>query len=172
MQPSEGSAGNAVQLSTPVHISAIRAMPYYPTTGKIRQTTDLFDPRLALRNVVILPPNGKDPIRRANVEDWDIEFGTTVTYIRVELAASDRHQDAVDSALGVELQVRAVGSGRMVHRQRVRLATIGSLRESNLQVPFFIYGTGCEKLEIAVRLLKGEQVYESQKRVIPFTCGE
>jgi hypothetical protein len=53
-------------------IRSIRAMPYYPETGTIRRATDLFDPRLALRNIILGSTSEPDPHHRSKIEDWDI----------------------------------------------------------------------------------------------------
>ena len=165
-------ADDAESQTGPFRISAIRAMPYYPATGAIRETTDLFDPRLALRNIILTSPDGSDPIHRSRIEDWDIKFGTTVTYVSVELTLTNTLRSPNQPTTVLELIANAPETGRQMQMERVDLATLGSKHGSTLHVPFFVYGTGCERLAISVRLLELDKAYDSQTRMIPFSCGE
>lgn len=148
-------------------IQALRAMPYYPGTGRIRRTTDLFDTRLALRNVVIEPSDGVDPLHRTKIEDWDVEFGTTVTYVEVDVFLGQDPPRAV-----LEIQARAAETGRQIQSQQVPLAVLGPGRAGVVRVPYFVYGTGCEKLQLTARILRDGAPASRVSRTIPFTCGE
>jgi hypothetical protein len=151
-------------------IVSVKAMPYYPETGAIRRSTSLFDKRLVLRNIVMPADGIGDPLGRSKIEDWDIVFGTTATYVEVDLESLDFSK--LPRSMHVELRARTADTKRELTSQSVALSTliVGSVRA--LHVPFFVYGTGCEKLEIRVRLLDGSSVYGETSTMIPFSCGE
>lgn len=163
----QGSAGGPT-----VTIRALRAMPYYPSTGEIRRTTDLFDPRLALRNIILGSPTGEDPLHRSKIEDWDIKFGTTVTYVEIDVEADPGPLIRDGRMIIVELEARVPNTKRLVSQQRVRLNSLVTAEGKLWRVPFFVYGTGCEKLELNARVVSGTTVYAKETRTIPFTCGE
>ena len=164
-----GCAFGSASQQSQVKIEAVRAMPYYVETGAVRRTTNLFDPRLVLRNVVVGSPGGPDPLHRATIEDWDILFGTTVTYVEIDIQAARDFDLAQD--LTLELSAYAGPSRQEIERRRVPLASIAVEPQGRWRVPFFIYGTGCELLELRVRLLD-DRGYEEQVKTIPFVCGE
>jgi hypothetical protein len=161
------ASANAGEAMQEFEIEAILAMPYYSTTGEIRNSTNLFDPRLALRNIIIVPSGGQDPMYRKEIKDWDILFGTTVTYVNVKVVAMTR----VKRPPRIELLARNAVTGREIQRQQIDLSRISSA--SNVwYVPFFVYGTGCEELELDVRVFDETKSFASQSRTVPFTCGE
>lgn len=166
-------AGGHVDAATkPLRIVAVRAMPFYPATGEIRRSTNLFDPRLALRNIVVEPSDGRDPLHRARIESWDIPFGTTATYVEVEVETAPTGVSGTRPSLAVELRARAVGTGRQLQLERVSVASIAPSESSSWHVPYMVYGTGCEELEIRVRLMADDKEIGSEVHTIPFSCGE
>jgi hypothetical protein len=153
-------------------IRAIRAMPYYPSTGELRRTTDLFDPRLVLRNIIFGAPTGEDPLHRPKIEDWDIKFGTTVTYVEIDVEADPGPLIRDGRVIFVELEAKVPNTKRVVSLQRVRLNSLVVAEGKLWRVPFFVYGTGCEKLELNARVVSGTTAYAKETRAIPFSCGE
>jgi hypothetical protein len=145
------AAGAAAQQSAQ-KIAVVRAMPYYPATGEIARDKDLFDPKLALFNLVIehRPPSG-------------IKGGTTATYVEIEVPFS---------LSAVELEAMAVETGRILLKQSVNLAVLNTAQPGNLRVPFLVHGTGCEKLKLTARLLDGATLLDEQSRTVPFVCRE
>ena len=164
------AGGSADEATKPLRIVAVRAMPYYPGTGSIRRSTDLFDPRLALRNVIIGGDAASDPFQRTKIEDWDIESGTTVTYVDVEIESADFVK--VPGSMRIELRGRAADTRREVKTESVLLSGLLGGEGRKLHVPFFVYGTGCEPLELNARLIDGSRVVGEITRTIPFACGE
>lgn len=151
-------------------IVAVKAMPFYAETGTVRRSTNLFDKRLVLRNVVIPADGTDDPLRRRSIEDWDIPFGTTVTYVEATVESLDF--STLPKTMRVELRARAADTKREIANQSVALSSLIVSGARTLYVPFFVYGTGCEKLEIHVRLLDGPKVHGETTGTIPFSCGE
>lgn len=161
---------NADQVSALARIVAIKAMPYYPETGVIRRSTDLFDKRLVLRNVVMPEGGAGDPLRRNKIEDWDIAFGTTATYVEVDIESIDFTK--LPKSARVEMRARATDTQRDLTTESVALSSLTTSSGRTLHVPFFVYGTGCETLELRVRLLAESNHYGEIVRTIPFSCGE
>lgn len=159
--------GLAAETTAPLKIVTIKAMPYYPSTGVIRRSTNLFDPRLALRNVII---SGGDP--RAKIEEWDIVYGTTATYIETVIESASISPATIEPSLRIEMRVRSVDSDRLVKTESVKVISIMSTESRIWYIPFFIYGTGCEKLEITVHLVSDKIIFDETSRTIPFSCGE
>jgi hypothetical protein len=151
-------------------IDSIRAMPYYVDRGIIRTSTDLFDPRLVLRNVVVPPGSAGDPLHRSRIDDWDIVFGTTATFVAVTIAGADLEQLA--DKIQVSFSATAVTSGRKLAAQDVMLAPLIVKGSRQTHVPFLVYGTGCEAVELKVHLHDGKAVISHLERTIPFSCGE
>jgi hypothetical protein len=161
----------AASASSGFAITAIRAMPYYPETGTIRRTTDLFDPRLALRNVPIGSASEPDPIHRSTIEDWDIPFGTTATYVEIDVSWSGEG-DRLLSAPALEFLAQAGRRGRVLERRRVELAPLLTGPGKIWHIPVLVYGTGCEPVNLRASLIRGTTAFTSQSRTIPFACRE
>jgi hypothetical protein len=159
------------QVPPPVEIVGIRAMPYYASTGEIRRSTSLFDRRLVLRNVIIAPADGRDPLNRPTIAEWDIVFGTTATYVEFDLESRVRGA-GVPSSLHVEMHAVAVDSRREVQVERVPIASVMPFGQIKWTLPFLVYGTGCERLEITLRVVQDGDVLDELSRTIPFSCGE
>jgi hypothetical protein len=145
-------------------------MPYYVDTGAIRESTDLLDKRLVLRNVVIPPGPTGDPLHRQRVEDWDLLFGTTVTFVDVTIATLD--VDRVPRQARLSFVATGKTSARTLASQDVLLSAVMVRGTQNFHVPFFVYGTGCEPLELRVELHGVSTVSSELVRTVPFTCGE
>jgi hypothetical protein len=157
--------------TAPVAIAELHAMPYYPAKGVVRRTTDLFDRRLLLRNIIGEPEGGADPLRRDAIADWDIEFGTTATLVEIQLER--RVPDAVAaSSLHVVFEARAIDSRRLLARQDVLWDAVAPTISRKWTLPFLVYGTGCEPLRIDVRIVSGNRVVDRKSGSIPFSCGE
>lgn len=160
----------ASPVSAQLRVDSIRAMPYYVDQGVIRTSTDLLDPRLVLRNIVIPQGSADDPLHRSRIEDWDIMFGTTVTLVEVTISGADLEQLA--DGIRVSLVATAATSDRKLIEQDVLLAAITVRGSRQAHVPFMVYGTGCEPLELKVQLHDGKTVISHLARTVPFTCGE
>lgn len=158
------------QVQGKLRIGAIRAMPYYAESGVIRQSTDLLDRRLALRNIVMAPSSSGDPLRRPRIEDWDVVFGTTATMVDVEVVGLDAKYENVNTR--ILLLVTEASSGRVLTKQSVELSSIIVSDARQIHVPFFVYGTGCEPVALKVTIRAGTTDVEHMERTIPFECGE
>jgi len=158
--------------SAPVSVVAIQAMPYYPSTGNIRRSTDLFDRRLALRNVVITPSDGVDPLHRDRIADWDIPFGTTVTYIEAELDSKELDPTKFPRDLRIEMQATSLNTRHAVGKQVIVASSVAPSGIRRWRIPFVLYGTGCEPLRISVRVTYREKSLSSLSNTIPFSCRE
>lgn len=158
--------------SASVRVVAIHAMPYYATDGSIRRTTNLFDRRLALRNIIMYPHNGKDPGNRERIEDWDVSYGTTVTYVEAEVESKFSRPADLPRGVQVEMVATSLQTGRQLDKQAVAVSAIGPLGNRSWRVPFFIYGTGCERLKITVQVKYNKRTLNGKSGVIPFSCGE
>ena len=163
-------SAQADQEGVVARIVAVRAMPYYPDTGTIRRSTDLFDRRLVLRNVVFPSGPTGDPLRRNTIEDWDIVFGTTATYVEVEVYSANF--DSIPAGTHVEANARVSATGRQLMTSSVSLSGLLTRSGHVLHIPFLVYGTGCEPLEIRVKLLAGSRILGASTKTIPFSCGE
>jgi hypothetical protein len=148
----------------------LKAMPYYLDTGTIRRSTDLFDPRLVLRNIGMSPDGGMDPLHRVTIEAWDIIYGTTVTYVEVN---ADVVRSLPKGQMIVEVIGQAKTSGPIVFRVMVQGS--GSTRTRDTRtwtVPAFFYNTGCEPLTVTARMVIGGTAYATLSKTVPFKCGE
>ena len=152
-------------------ITSIRAMPYYPETGTIRRTTDLFDPRLVLRNIPFGSTSEPDPHHRSKIEDWDIPFGTTATYVEIDVSFSGS-PDQRGSPPALQFVARVSPRGRVLERRRVDLGMIVLGPHRVWHVPFLVYDTGCEPVSLSASLIRGTDTYSSRSRTIPFACRE
>ena len=161
------AAANSQEPSADATVASIRAMPFYTQTGTIRRTTDLFDPRLALRNVIIGTPSDRD--LGTPIEEWDIQAGTTITYVEVAVSVTSTSPERTSAAL--EFVARAGTARREIARQRVALREVSAGRGLR-QVPFLVYGTGCETVELSAQILTRGGRSSALRRTIPFTCGE
>lgn len=153
-----------------VRIDGVRAMPYYVDQGVIRSSTDLFDKRLVLRNVVIPPGPSGDPLRRTHIDDWDILFGTTATYVVVTVTTLD--PDQLPNQLRLSFVARAKANNRTLLSQDLLLSTLAVRGSARIHIPFLVYGTGCESLELQAQIHEMKTVVSELVRTIPFTCGE
>jgi hypothetical protein len=151
-------------------IDAIGAMPYYVDQGVIRTSTDLFDKRLVLRNVVTLPNPSGDPLRRSHIGDWDVLFGTTATYVVVTVTNLD--PDELPKRVRLTFVATAKESNRALVAQDLLLSTLMIRGLAKAHIPIFVYGTGCESLELKAQIRNVKKVVSELVRTIPFTCGE
>jgi hypothetical protein len=156
--------------SPPVRIDGIRVMPYYVDQGVVRASTDLLDKRVVLRNVVISPGSAGDPLNRPRIEDWDLPFGTTATFVDVAIAALD--VERVPRQLRISFIATGKTSGRTIASQNVLLSAVMVRGVQKFHVPFLVYGTGCEPLELRVQLRDSSAISSELVRTVPFTCGE
>tara|TARA_R110000868_G_scaffold47339_4_gene155372 strand:- start:2142 stop:2675 length:534 start_codon:yes stop_codon:yes gene_type:complete len=154
---------NFPQDPTVYKISGIEAFPYYPAQGALRNEHSLFDPGLALWNVII----GHDDIQG----DWLIPGETTVTFVSVEIAAND--EPVWGTKPQMEFQAIALETNRELSFVKFSLGGVLTSGTRTWKIPFLVHGTGCEKLQVTATLLPREN-YEGSSitRTIPFKCGE
>ena len=160
----------ATQDPAPIRIETIRAMPYYTEKGVIRTSTDLFDSRLVLRNVVIPAGPTGDPLHRSRIEDWDIVFGTTAVYVDVMISGAEFGKLPRQARLAFHAEAKT--SGRTLASQEVLLSTVTVAGSQSLHIPFLVYGTGCEPVELRVQLHDANASVTEVVRTIPFACEE
>jgi hypothetical protein len=160
------AAANTGHLS----IDAIRVMPYYVGDGVVRTTTDLLDKRLALRNIIIPTGPTGDPLHRSRIEDWDIVFGTTAIVVDVTVAGADIDRKAAQTRILFRATTKT--SGRTLASQDVALSSLTVPGLQRIHVPFLVYGTGCEPLEVKVKVVQTDESASEVVRTIPFSCGE
>jgi len=153
-----------------IRIDGIRVMPYYTDQGIVRTSTDLLDERLVLRNIVIPPGPMGDPLHRLRIEDWDIVFGTTAIFVDVTIAGADLIH--VSARERVSLLATAKTSARTLASQDVQLSALIVGNSQKLHVPFLVYGTGCEPVELKVQVHNSNASGPEVVRTIPFTCGD
>ncbi len=166
--PTLCSAGDSG--SAPARIAGIRLMPYYTDKGDVRASTDLSDKRLVLKNIVVPADPSGDPLHREKIDSWDVVFGTTVTFVDVMIEASDF--DKVSAKSRVKFVATGKGIGRTLASESVLLSAVLVRGAQTLHLPFIVYGTGCEPLEVRVQLLDGSAVSSELSRAVPFSCGE
>jgi hypothetical protein len=116
------------------------------------------------------PVNGTDPWHRDKIEDWDIVFGTTITYVEAELD-SKAHVKVPRDVL-IEMLATSEDTGRTVGKKILVASSVMPLGVRTWRVPFLIYGTGCEPLRISVRVTYHGRISSAMSNSIPFSCGE
>jgi hypothetical protein len=70
------------------------------------------------------------------------------------------------------VEVTASSGRKKVFKQRLSLDAYVAEKGHPLVVPFVVYGTGCDSLEIAAVLQDGRKSLGRKAEVVPFTCGE
>jgi hypothetical protein len=153
-----------------LRIESIKPMPYYIDGAGIRESTDLLNDKIVLRNIIIAPESGIDPGRRSRIDDWDVVFGTTITYVDVVLSVLE--SDKLSSQTRLSFVATGKETARVFASQDILISTVivGGARE--LHVPFLVYGTGCEPLELKAHLHDESETWSELVRTIPFGCGE
>lgn len=127
-------------------IHSIHAFPYYHETGKVGHE-DLLEPSMVLWNSVI--------------GEGDVGAPTRVTFVLI-------HVDALMHDGSTTLQVVARTSKVELLRQSIALAPFLN-GTKQVAIPFLVYETGCEPLEITAAL-SGQDAPETA--IVPFRCGE
>ena len=155
--PSESSKTNYT-------ITDMRAFPYYTEKGIVRRDLNLFDRKFLLWNVMFGGDCGEECLP-------EIPGDTKVTIIEVQVRADNEPVWASPTA--IELRVRAVESRRRIKTERVHLNAVLTAEARTWFIPFTLYGTGCEELEVSARLVHGRRpLGQPLNKIIHFKCGE
>lgn len=146
---------NAGQDTSPVketfQITNIRAFLYYHGKGEFSQQ-DVLSGQMALWNVII------------GAGDADAPSRATLVLVAVKAPSRpDRNFPAV------RLTVKYANRTTLDHEVSLSSFANGQM---TLQVPFLIYNTGCERLQITAALRVGTRVLNSLSRTAEFKCGE
>jgi hypothetical protein len=132
-------------------VDAVRAHFYYPDRGEFDER-DLFDPTLVLRNVIGGAADARDP--------------TEITLVLVSVEGP-----SFLAGTEGEVELRTATVGASPSRQSIPFHAMFSKR-SRVTAPFLLHGTGCEKLELELRITGVPNPPDPVKRTIPFHCGE
>jgi hypothetical protein len=139
----------AARQAAPYELTALRVRLFYSDRGAFSE--DLLDkPDLALWNT----PIGEG--------DAGAPSSSLLVVAEVSGAAG-----SYEAGRGVELT--AATGRKTVLRRAVPLDLLG--KEGRTYVGFWLYGTGCEHLRLAVRLV-GQSASSQRMAEIPFKCGE
>jgi hypothetical protein len=132
-------------------ITDLRAFLYYHEKGEFSRQ-DLLSGQMALWNVII------------GEGDAEGHSGALLVLVTVSPPV---HGDLRAPSLSLSVKY----ANRTTTNQEITLRPFRSLAKP-VQVPFLVYNTGCEHLEITARLKVGKQVLGSASRTAPFKCGE
>ena len=100
----------------------------------------------------------------AIIGEGDVKAPTKATIVLVQVRATGSgEKDRV-----LELVARA--NGKELIRQSVAVSTFIT-GKGEAMIPFLVYGTGCEPLELTATLA-GAGKTDSLTRTVPFRCGE
>jgi len=149
-------------------VQSIRAMRYDPITAQFVLTSDLFDPRQAVRRYRF------DDARKQSDPPsfYEMSLGSPVSLIEVQLTVSSSLRHFGNSMI-IKLDVQGTSSGKLKQTQNVNLAMFtSSARERTLYIPFLIYDESCEELKLNLTVFDKERTYDTKSRIIPFSCGE
>jgi hypothetical protein len=145
LMPSEGAAQDKYQIKT------IRAYFYYHETGDY-STDDLIANHISPWNSII----GEGPAGQAS----------SATLILVEIAGPS----FVSGTKGT-VELKATTSLKTLLQQRIPLDTFFT-ESQMIVIPFFVYGTGCEKLHLTASVLTPKGGKHSRTADVAFECGE
>jgi hypothetical protein len=131
----------------------------------VRRDLDLFEPKYLLWNIII----GGDDCGEECLPE--IPGRTTITMVEVEITAEGERN--WKSSAAIELRVRAGESRRSLTTQHVRLSGIVVGEKRKWFVPFTLYHTGCEELEVSAAVIQGGRAVQKPiAKTILFKCGE
>jgi hypothetical protein len=132
-------------------ITALRAYLYYHVKGDFSQQ-DLLSGHMALWNVI------------GGAGDADAPSSAILALVTVQ------HSMRLDRNVpSVKLSVRY--GNRTTSNQTVSLAPFANVK-GEMHIPFLIYNTGCERLQVTATLLIGSRNLHSLTRTADFKCGE
>lgn len=134
-------------------ITSLRAFLYYQEKGEFSRE-DVFSGRVALRNVIIGAGHDKGP--------------SDAMLVLVGVKHSVFGYKSRPSTL-IKLIVKT--GKKTVTAQEVPLRSFWSERPT-IEIPFIVYRTGCEPLEIIAMLVEQKKVLSSLSHTAEFNCGE
>jgi hypothetical protein len=146
-------AGEAKPAVTRTEIISLRAFLYYHEKGEI-DARDILTAGIALRNVII---GEGDALGRS---------GAVLVLVGV------KHRDLTSKVPPtIIIRLTAAAGKRILVKQDVPLRTFFSERET-IEVPFLVYGIGCERVEMTASFVEGSRIVHSLSRTAEFRCGE